>query len=181
MVSKIYPAVIVTLMGIVLIGVVDFFFKGWDLRWWRQPVGLEPVATELATVSPTAPPKATPSPSPAPTPSAIAQAISTPESKLRISNQTEYPIRVALLAQDNSQSGYKQPFHWDFAPEEGSQEGLILSLPEASLQLQEGDILVAFAQDGSRRYWGPYVVGHTDLPIWNSQQQEWYLTLTPSP
>jgi hypothetical protein len=36
---------------------------------------------------------------------------------------------------------------------------------------------VAFAQDGSRRYWGPYVVGETSSPEWNPQTQEWQLVL----
>jgi hypothetical protein len=45
--------------------------------------------------------------------------------------------------------------------------------------LQAGDVLVAFAQDGSRRYWGPYVVGKTTLPTWNTEQKEWSLVLQP--
>jgi len=95
---------------------------------------------------------------------------------------------VALLAQhsqtdpapaDPSASPYDEPIHWDFAPQEGSTSGLILSLPEQTLQLQPGDILVAFAQDGSRRYWGPYVVGETPAPRWQASEAEWQLILTP--
>ncbi|MCC5646947.1 hypothetical protein LC607_29330 [Nostoc sp. CHAB 5824] len=105
---------------------------------------------------------------------------------LRMSNQTNQPVRLALLARQSvaKSSGTKQvnydiPAHWDFAPQEGSEKGLILSLPENNLKLEKGDILVAFAQDGSRRYWGPYVVGETQLPKWNSQNKEWQLVLSP--
>ena len=108
-------------------------------------------------------------------------------SNLRVSNQTAHPIRVALLPQkikpedssDSSESSYENPVHWDFAPEEGSRQGLLLSLPDRDLQLQTGDVLIAFAQDGSRLYWGPYVVDETILPLWNEQTQEWQLVLTP--
>ncbi|MBD2123872.1 hypothetical protein H6F68_23590 [Trichocoleus sp. FACHB-262] len=109
---------------------------------------------------------------------------------LRVSNTTDHPVRVALLAQQSLASSaqaslaptgkapvYGQPAHWDFAPGEGSAQGLALSLPEGSLQLKKGDVLVAFAQDGSRRYWGPYVIGETDQPLWNDQNSEWQLSL----
>ncbi|AFZ58748.1 hypothetical protein Anacy_3344 [Anabaena cylindrica PCC 7122] len=105
---------------------------------------------------------------------------------LRMSNQTNQPVRLALLAHkstdkksSNNKTQYNVPAHWDFAPQEGSQKGLILSLPEGNLKLETGDILVAFAQDGSRSYWGPYVVGETPSPQWNSQAKEWQLELTP--
>lgn len=111
---------------------------------------------------------------------------------LRVSNPTDHPVRVALLAQqpqaNSAQAAltptgkapvYGQPAHWDFAPGEGSSQGLILSLPEGNLQLKKGDVLVAFAQDGSRRYWGPYVVGETDQPLWQDQSSEWQLNLQP--
>ncbi|MCC5619020.1 hypothetical protein LC605_28855 [Nostoc sp. CHAB 5836] len=104
---------------------------------------------------------------------------------LRMSNQTNQPVRLALLARQSvakssgtKQTHYDMPAHWDFAPQEGSEKGLILSLPENNLKLEKGDILVAFAQDGSRRYWGPYVVGETQLPKWNSQNREWQLVLS---
>jgi hypothetical protein len=108
---------------------------------------------------------------------------------LRVSNPTLYPVRVALLPLEtaskqpasgaNPQKAAIQPVHWDFAPDEGSAKGLKLSLPDGNLQLQDGDVLVAFAQDGSRRYWGPFVVGKTALPLWNSAAQEWQLRLQP--
>lgn len=102
---------------------------------------------------------------------------------LRMSNQTDQPVRLALLVR---QSGKKTaasvkteiPAHWDFDPQEGSEKGLILSLPQGNLKIEAGDVLVAFAQDGSRRYWGPYVVGETSLPTWNAQKQEWVLVLS---
>lgn len=106
------------------------------------------------------------------------------DSNLRVSNRTVHPVRVALLSQSNAtdqsdQSTYDVPVHWDFAPGEGSQQGLLLSLPDQTVQLQAGDVLVAFAQDGSRIYWGPYVVDQTNLPLWNDAQQEWQLILEP--
>ncbi|WP_373529873.1 hypothetical protein [Nostoc sp.] len=104
---------------------------------------------------------------------------------LRMSNQTNQPVRLALLARQSvakssatKQANYDVPAHWDFAPQEGSDKGLILSLPQNNLKLEKGDILVVFAQDGSRRYWGPYVVGETQLPKWNSQNREWQLVLS---
>ncbi|MEA5600215.1 hypothetical protein [Nostoc sp. UHCC 0252] len=108
------------------------------------------------------------------------------EGTLRMSNQTNQPVRLALLARQSvakgsgsKQTHYDLPAHWDFAPQEGSEKGLTLSLPQNNLKLEKGDILVAFAQDGSRRYWGPYVVGETQLPKWNSQNKEWQLVLSP--
>jgi hypothetical protein len=107
---------------------------------------------------------------------------------LRVSNQTNEPLRLALLARQStaqnkdsvaSKTPYDIPAHWDFAPQEGSLKGLILSLPQGNLRLDKGDILVAFAQDGSRRYWGPYVVGETSSPVWNGKSQEWQLVLEP--
>ncbi|MEI6444417.1 MAG: hypothetical protein WCO29_15120 [Nostocales cyanobacterium ELA583] len=103
---------------------------------------------------------------------------------LRMSNKTTQPVRLALLARQLSQKSATAnktkpdiPAHWDFAPEEGSVKGLVLSLPQGNLRLDKGDILVAFAQDGSRRYWGPYIVGETSSPQWNPQTQEWQLVL----
>jgi predicted component of type VI protein secretion system len=106
---------------------------------------------------------------------------------LRMSNQTNQPVRLALLARQSATKSnaadkakkYDIPAHWDFAPQEGGEKGLLLSLPQGKLKLEKGDILVAFAQDGSRRYWGPYVVGETPSPAWNAQSQEWQLALTP--
>lgn len=93
---------------------------------------------------------------------------------LRLSNQTNQPVRLALLSRSKQA---KPAAHWDFAPQEGSEKGLLLSLPDGKLQLSKGDVVVAFAQDGSRRYWGPYIVGETHEPMWNPQQKEWWLIL----
>jgi hypothetical protein len=115
--------------------------------------------------------------------------LKTPPKALRLSNQTDYPLRIAFLPKqvgtrkqqsDNpKQSVYGEPGHWDFAPQEGATSGLVLSLPQGIVQLEKGDVLVAFAQDGSGRYWGPYVVGETSSPIWNRQKSEWHLVLQP--
>jgi hypothetical protein len=141
---------------------------------------------------PTAEPSPSPDAAPQPTSPAIAQPPPAPgtvlQGSLRVSNQTNYPIRVALLSQAGTSPdqitsetsvpiAYAQPVHWDFAPSEGKRKGLKLSLPDGTLQIQTGDVLVAFAQDGSRRYWGPYVVGETQFPVWNSGSLEWELNL----
>ncbi len=105
---------------------------------------------------------------------------------LRVSNQTDHPVRVALLVQRTatgesaegaeSAIAYQEPVHWDFAPQEGSATGLKLALPSSGdLLVRNGDVVVAFAQDGSRRYWGPLVVGATSSPRW--QESEWVLIL----
>ena len=104
--------------------------------------------------------------------------------QFRVSNQTAHPIRVVLRSQEQpvqseTSETYRKPAHWDFAPEEGSVQGLLLSLPEGKLELRKGDILMAFAQDGSRRYWGPYIVGETAIPTWKKQGEEWLLVLRP--
>ncbi len=104
--------------------------------------------------------------------------VKTAREAIRVSNCTYRPVRIALLAKSSEQS-YQKSVHWDFAPGEGSGRGLILSLPEAKLTLKPGDILVVFAQDGSRLYWGPYVVGETSFPIWNKETLEWQLILRP--
>lgn len=119
--------------------------------------------------------------------SAQATAIAGRQGLLRISNQTEQVIRVALLIKKSGKSGteaeaqalYEAPAHWDFDPGEGSQKGLVVSLPQRTLKLKPGDILVAFAQDGSRQYWGPYVVGATSDPTWAPKAKEWELVLAP--
>ena len=98
---------------------------------------------------------------------------------LRVSNRSEHPVRVALLSKRQAQKSYGKPAHWDFAPGEGGGKGLMLSLPEGKLQVKQGDILVVFAQDGSRRYWGPYVAGETASPAWNRTAGEWQLILQP--
>ncbi|NEP39141.1 MULTISPECIES: hypothetical protein [Okeania] len=52
-------------------------------------------------------------------------------------------------------------------------------MPEEKLTLKPGDILVIFAQDGSRLYWRPYVAGETKFPTWNRETLEWLLILKP--
>jgi hypothetical protein len=154
------------------------------------PVAPEVISANAANGT-TSPNKELEKPSPENSPHVLAyQVDSANKSKslgsLRMSNQTNQPVRLALLARQSavknssqSKSKYNIPAHWDFAPQEGSQKGLILSLPQGNLKLEQGDILVAFAQDGSRRYWGPYVVGETSSPKWNSPTKEWQLVLIP--
>ena len=129
----------------------------------------------LPKVSPASPPPVA-SPSKSPDPAAVAAR----QGALRVSNPTEHPIRLAVLARVSKVKSYAEPAHWDFSPMEGGSQGLLLSLPQENLKLSKGDILVAFAQDGSRQYWGPYVVGETPLPVWNQQKGEWQLVLQPS-
>lgn len=184
--SSLPPAVIIgSLLGLVVLvlGLLQF------------TISIEPIEPETSSLPETVPPRAN-SPSDAPLSSSRSQP--TPGSKpsapvgqrtargaLRISNKTDQPVRVALLAQISAskavdgQPNYGKPAHWDFAPGEGSGQGLILSLPEGNLKLNKGDILVAFAQDGSGRYWGPFVVGETASPVWNRQTSEWELILQP--
>ncbi len=114
-------------------------------------------------------------------------AIAAVQGLLRVGNPTDHPVRVAVLLKkpgtkdsaDPSKIDYEAPAHWDFDPGEGSEKGLLLSLPNRQIKLKKGDILVAFAQDGSRRYWGPYVVGETSIPAWTPKTAEWRLTLQP--
>ena len=189
--SSVYPAVIIALLG--LVGLV--------LGWLQFTVSIEtiepeslpdPVQPKLQS-SPSKPFSPIPAvPTPVSTPTETVKKYTPPMSSpepvrrtgkgaLRINNQSDQPVRVALLVRPtgaNSEAS-EPPAHWDFAPGEGSREGLILSLPQGNLNLKKGDILVAFAQDGSRRYWGPYVVGETPIPIWNQQTSEWQLVLQP--
>jgi hypothetical protein len=104
---------------------------------------------------------------------------------LRVSNRSDHPLRVALLSKQKTTDSklgetamkYETPAHWDFAPGEGNTDGLVVSLPDRAITLKKGDVVVAFAQDGSQRYWGPYIVGETDIPLWNPQKGEWQLIL----
>ena len=161
---------------------------GLDSTSLKNPVASSPVPSSPAIV-----------PSPAASPTAASIASGTAQTgtvgSLRVSNLTVYPVRVALLpiasgdapaaspskqaASGSNQPKAIEPVHWDFAPNEGSAKGLKLSLPDGQLQLQRGDVVVAFAEDGSRRYWGPFVVGKTALPLWNAAAQEWQLRLQP--
>lgn len=160
--SSVYPAVMIaSLFGLaaLVLGAMQF------------SVSIEPPATVLPAPAPTVVPSATPA----------ANQNARPDSKMAgvpgaliLSNQTDLPVRVALLARGKQAV---EPAHWDFAPQEGSTEGLVLSLPEGNFKLKKGDILVAFAQDGSGQYWGPYVVGESDAPVWDRKLSRWHLTL----
>jgi len=195
---KIYPAVI----AILGLGLVALFMSRVEIQVARQsPLDAapdqpleRPSDSPTDSLNPAPSPEISPSPLPVPMPSTAPVTVSPPadlansQGGLRVSNQTIYPVRVALLYQqstaastlsDSKSPHFEQPVHWDFAPEEGGTKGLILSLPSGGLRLRSGDVLVAFAQDGSRRYWGPYVVGKTELPSWSSEQNEWLLPLQP--
>lgn len=187
---KIYPAIIVALFVAstgVWLGRINFSL-------WSGSTN-PPDSPNSATILPSVP-----SPlSVTPLPPAIASPVSTEQPQkeklaantkesssnpkaigsLRVSNRTEHPVRVALLLRKSTQKSSAKPAHWDFAPGEGGGKGLLLSLPEGKLQLKPEDILVVFAQDGSRLYWGPYVVGETAAPVWNNRVTEWQLILQP--
>lgn len=198
-----HPAIVVVIGAVLLLA-----GGGWLLgRSLSEPAlptaGIDaPPREPLVTQSSPLPDRAIASPSsptiaqPSPAPSAIAQNSTAPGSNvgrpggLRISNPTDYPIRVAVLAKktastpeavtaDNSFGSYEPPAHWDFEPGEGAAKGLIVSLPDRKLKVKKGDVVVAFAQDGSRRYWGPYVIGDTLDPTWNPKAAEWLLVLEP--
>ena len=189
---KIYPAVI----GVLGVCLVASLFANVQIEVNRGvPPTVSPPAPPQSDRSPIASPQ--PSqvpmdpPSPLPTPSDATPSVAsveqlpaigiTAQGDLRVSNRTNYPLRVVLLNQQalEDKTTFGQPVRWDFAPGEGEAKGLILSLPNQTLKLQPGDVLAAFAQDGSRRYWGPYVVGKTSMPVWNAEPSEWQLILQP--
>lgn len=187
---KIYPAII-AILGLSLLALMlsRVQIQIGPNRQSADPVTVNPEvppapdlsASPSSTASPV--PESSPVPSPLLSPSPQPTLGVSETGELRVSNQTKFPIRLALLHQQSAQSGqakaFGQPVHWDFAPQEGAAKGLIMSLPSQKLQLQPGDVLIGFAQDGSRRYWGPYVVGQTPLPTWNAEQAEWLLVLQP--
>ncbi|OWY68129.1 hypothetical protein B7486_27785 [cyanobacterium TDX16] len=199
-----YPAVIIaSVLGVLgLVGIL--------LLWFQVSITIEPMGSDTAVLpgksAINSPSETDVTNSTATVPSAstssersverttIAQ--STPQAPtaapvpgaLRVSNQSEQPLRVALLTKQTGTNStantankdkYSEPIHWDFAPGEGSSQGLILSLPQGNLKLKKGDIIVAFAEDGSRRYWGPYVVGETPTPVLDRKTSEWQLVLQP--
>jgi hypothetical protein len=98
------------------------------------------------------------------------------EGPLRVANLSEHPVRLVLL---DSRQPVAQPTHWDFEPGEMGKQGLILSLPKGDLALNPGDVLTAFSLDGSRAYWGPFIVGGSAQPQWHPRYREWQLTLAP--
>lgn len=191
--AKLYPAFLITgTILLTLISLRQFLFRYCVQSTERKPS--EQVALSLsASVSTTfpktsipAPPRSETTPVPPPQSAGITPPKPSPPSvpihhqqgSFRVSNLTEHPVRVALLSR--SSPGNTEPVHWDFAPEEGSKEGLILSLPEEDLILKSGDILIVFAPDGSRYYWGPYIVGETPFPVWKPEGKEWQLIIQPS-
>jgi hypothetical protein len=102
---------------------------------------------------------------------------------LRIRNRSAHPVRVAVLlrsvkANTDEQASYDPPAHWDFEPWEGRERGLLMALPSRTVRIKKGDVLVAFAQDGSQRYWGPFVAGQTQQPSWNPTTEEWEMVLS---
>lgn len=192
------PSIVSLIVAALVGGGAAFVLTQLQFRLWiESPSDTEPPI--LSTRPTTAPTTPTTSPSPravAPSPPSPAQAL---KNGLRVSNQSDYALRVVLLSQSPAMSNEAQtndaqtndaqtnsalkrdrkPAHWDFAPSEGSQEGLLLSLPSGKLTLERGDILVAFALDGSRRYWGPYVVGETTVPVQSPATDEWQMILRP--
>jgi hypothetical protein len=168
---SVWPLILAALVG----GSVAFVLSQLQFSAWiEDPANLESVPPVIET-NPTARPTAPASPSVAASP------IAPLKNGLRVSNQSAYALRLVLLShrpskQAGSQYGAR-PAHWDFDPHEGSQRGLLLSLPKQKLTLETGDILVAFALDGSRQYWGPYVVGETADPLQSKGSQEWQLIL----
>ena len=140
---------------------------------------VSPVVTASADIANQPKPDSIPSPEPVEESNSSLPANSSVVGSLRVSNRSDRPVRVALLSKRQAQKSYGKPAHWDFAPGEGSGKGLMLSLPEGKLKVKQGDILVVFAQDGSRRYWGPYVAGETASPAWNRTAGEWQLILQP--
>ncbi|MFE1747705.1 hypothetical protein [Coleofasciculus sp. H7-2] len=178
MILKVYPGVLIAL----LLGLI-----GLGLGLLQERVELNPAKSDASLLSKTNaslrqnPPGVeklpTSTPVASPTDEPEIPLIAARQGPLRVTNQTEYPLRLALLTYQPPTTSYGEPAHWDFAPGEGGSQGVTLSLPGGDLQLKKGDILVAFAQDGSRRYWGPYVVGETPLPVWNAQVSEWQLVL----
>ncbi|MCF2970742.1 hypothetical protein L1047_05975 [Synechococcus sp. Nb3U1] len=97
----------------------------------------------------------------------------------RVGNRTPYPIRLVILMRGGERLINPETAHWDFAPGEGGSEGLVLSLGEEPLQISPGDIVVAFTLDGTRRYWGPNVVGESLAPFWNGESSSWSMILQP--
>lgn len=192
--SKVYPTAIAALVALPLLLI------GLGLAWFQIEILVEPQdpdssSTQDLVRGSTQPSPEVSSPAEEDSPkSAIAKTVepgnqdpvaaANRQGTLRVSNQTAHPVRVALLSQmvkanAEQPASYDKPAHWDFAPEEGSAKGLLLSLPDREISLRQGDILVAFAQDGSQRYWGPYVVGETAIPTWGSAAEEWVLILRP--
>lgn len=183
--SRLHPALfIASVSSVVLVG-------GWlFLRRFQIDVEISSPSENTVPViqtAPTNPPQLAPKANPVeeiakPDPVLVAVR----QGSLRVRNRSSHSLRVALLSRQPkdsnakagaTQTGFALPAHWDFAPSEGSDRGLLVSLPNREVRLKRGDVVVAFAQDGSQRYWGPFVVGETDRPQWNEQTGEWELIL----
>ncbi len=93
----------------------------------------------------------------------------------RVGNRTPFPIRLVVLLRSGDYLVQPERAYWDFAPGEGGQGGLVLSVGEDPLELRPGDVVVGFAIDGTGQYWGPWVVGESQYPGWNPRQQGWIL------
>jgi hypothetical protein len=178
---KLYPAI-----GIAV--TLTLLTAGWAF-WQRFQIEISSVAPDTVPVLQVAPAQSVVSqPEPIVPPEVLpslpnSTLVATRQGALRISNRSEHPLRVALLLKSAKVSSakvlapYEAPAHWDFAPGEGGEQGLLVSLPNRQVMVKKGDVLVAFAQDGSQRYWGPYVINETPTPLWNSQKAEWELVL----
>ncbi|WP_019498496.1 hypothetical protein [Pseudanabaena sp. PCC 6802] len=134
-----------------------------------------PTVREITSPLPvTVPPLPTTSPRPARIPGKQ-------QGALRVGNRTEHSVRIVLLSGKRDRASWDgvEPVNWDFAPSEGGAEGLLLSLPNGQIEVAQGDIMFAFATDGSRLYWGPHVVGQTNSLVWNGDRREWNMILEP--
>jgi hypothetical protein len=162
-------------------GSIVFILSQLQFSMWIEPErqNAPPViSTNPTETEPTDSPKTATSPIVAASP--VVPAV---KNGLRVSNRSPYALRVVLLSHQSSSSQSakrdRRPAHWDFDPSEGGQNGLLLSLPSEKLTLKPGDVLVAFALDGSRKYWGPYIVGETAVPTQAKSTLEWQLVLQP--
>jgi hypothetical protein len=121
--STLYPLLILAL----LLGSI-----GIGLGFFRFTVTIEPESPDISSLPAIAPPSE-PAIEPPEKPSAVLPATS-PSSTLdvspakppdptdlaarrgtlRVSNPTEYPVRLALLERSSSEQSYEKPAHWDF-------------------------------------------------------------------
>ena len=145
---------------------------GWGTVGWATIAWADPVAPLSPSASPQIPRGVQPRVSPSPQP---------PQrlGSFRVGNRTPHPIRLVVLLRSGERLLTPERAHWDFAPGEGGNEGLLLSLGEDPLQISPGDVVVAFTIDGTRQYWGPNVVGESLSPFWDARQQVWSMILQP--
>ncbi len=196
---SILPLILAALFGGGVVFILSQLqFKAWiDLSDSRDApvIDVNPTPSAKSTLS--AKPLLKPSPKVSPAAISSVRPLKTIPNGLVVSNLSLSPVRVVLLSSQSGQSKptqkknnpaqnnpakaktYRMPVHWDFAPNEGGQSGLLLSLPEGKLKLAPGDVLTAFALDGSRKYWGPYVVGKTAMPTKAAKSSAWQLKLDP--